>query len=109
MVQDQGKKFQFGLCCLLSCLLLGCASSQIWVHPDHPGSSVELDYLFCETNARSEAIRPQAPPPVVTLTGLASVIRMMSQASLDREYESEVRRLLGECLQKKGWRLKGTR
>jgi len=33
----------------------------------------------------------------------------MNEAALDREYESEVRRLLGECLQKKGWRLKEAR
>lgn len=109
MVQEQGKKSRLALCLLSLHLLAGCAANHIWVHPDHPGSSVELDYLFCETNTRNEAKRSQVQPPVVNLTGLANVIRMINEATLDREYESQVQRLIGECLKKKGWRLKETR
>ena len=68
-----------------------------------------MDAVFCETAARAEVTRPQAPPPVVNFTGLASVIRMMDQATIDREFEAEVRRHSAECLKKKGWRLSETR
>lgn len=94
---------------VLSCaaLLGGCAATQ-WVHPDRPKDTVDTDRLFCETVARSEVVRPQAPPPVVNFTGLAAVIKMMDQAGLDREYEAEVERHVTECLKKKGWRQSGS-
>lgn len=94
----------------LAYLLVGCAAvSPVWTHPDRPGVGVEVDAVFCETAARAEVSRPQAPPPVVNFTGLASVIRMMDQAAIDREFEAEVQRHLAECLKKKGWRLSGSR
>ena len=84
-------------------LLGGCAATQ-WVHPDRPKDTVDADRIFCETVARSEVTRTQAPPPVVNFTGLAAVIKMMDQAGLDREYEADVERHVAECLRKKGWR-----
>lgn len=90
-------------------LLSACATQMVWVHPDRPGERVDQDLLFCETVARSEVSRPQAPPPTVNLTGLASVIRMMDQAGIDREHEAEITRHATECLRKKGWRLSGER
>ncbi|MFM7284965.1 MAG: hypothetical protein ACKO2B_07985 [Betaproteobacteria bacterium] len=100
------RAFLQGRAWVLACLLVGCAAaSPVWVHPDRPGVGVEVDAVFCETAARAEVSRPQAPPPVVNFTGLASVIRMMDQAAIDREFEAEVQRRLAECLKKKGWRL----
>lgn len=94
---------------MLSCatLLGGCAATQ-WVHPERPKDTVDADRIFCETVARSEVVRPQAPPPVVNFTGLATVIKMMDQAGIDREYEAEVERHVTECLKKKGWRQGGS-
>lgn len=91
---------------LLGALLMaGCAvTTTRWTHPDRPGQSSEIDRQACETVARAEVVRPQAPPPVVNFTGLANLVRMMDQAGLDREYETEVERHVAECLKKKGWR-----
>ncbi|MEY2682241.1 MAG: hypothetical protein RIQ66_802 [Pseudomonadota bacterium] len=107
---DSRRAFRQGPAGVLACLLAGCAATvPVWVHPDRPGVGVEVDAVFCETAARAEVIRPQASPPLVNLTGLASVIRMMDQAALDREFEAEVQRHLAECLRKKGWRLSEAR
>jgi hypothetical protein len=98
--------FRNGRAAVLALVLTGCAAAiPAWVHPDRPGVSVEVDAIFCEAAARAEVIRPQSPPPLVNLTGLANVIRMMDQAAIDREFEAEVRRHVAECLKKKGWRL----
>lgn len=91
---------------LFSALFLGgCAlTTTRWTHPDRPGQSIEIDRQACETVARSEVLRPEAPPALVNFTGLANLIRMMDQAGHDREYETEVARHVAECLKKKGWR-----
>lgn len=86
-------------------LVVGCAVAPTrWVHPDRPKDTVDADRGYCETLARSQTVRPQAPPPSVNFTGLASIFRMVSESSLDREYEAELDRQVSECLQKKGWR-----
>ncbi|MBU3724364.1 MAG: hypothetical protein FGM18_02495 [Burkholderiaceae bacterium] len=90
---------------LLVVLLAGCAAAPTrWVHPDRPKDKVDADLTACETIARSQVVRPQAPPPAVNFTGLASVFSMMSDSRIDREYQAEVDRQVKQCLQKKGWR-----
>lgn len=86
-------------------VLSGCAAAPTrWAHPDRPKDTVEADLGYCETVAKSQTVRPVAPPPSVNFYGLASIFRMMSESGLDRDYQAEIDRQVAECLQKKGWR-----
>ncbi|NBW00548.1 MAG: hypothetical protein EBR85_02345 [Betaproteobacteria bacterium] len=90
----------------LAAALTGCASNVLapWSHPQQSADRFEEERLFCETVARSQVIRPEAPPPKVNFTGLATVIKMVSESNLNRDYEAEVLRQTQECLKKKGWK-----
>jgi len=90
----------------LTLALAGCAitAGAPWSHPQQPANRFEEERLFCETVARSQVVRPEAPPPAVNFTGLATIVKMMSDSNSNREFEAEVLRQTLECLKKKGWK-----
>jgi hypothetical protein len=91
---------------LLTLALAGCASGPLapWSHPQLAKDRFEEERLFCETVARSQVVRPEAAPPTVNFTGLATIFKMASESNLNRDYEAEVMRQTQECLKKKGWK-----
>ena len=105
-IKSFGDKGQQALLMLLIAALAGCATSAVapWSHPQQSADRFEEERLFCETVARSQVIRPEAPPPAINFTGLATVIKMVSESNLNRDYEAEVLRQTQECLKKKGWK-----
>ncbi len=89
----------------LALLFAGCVSLQ-WVHPSKSAEALSKDREECEVEAVAKVPRPQTPPPVVTFTGLAAVIRMMDESSVDRQHADEMSQYVQRCLQDKGWVLK---
>jgi hypothetical protein len=105
-IKSFGEKGQQALLFVMIAALAGCATTAgaPWSHPQQSADRFEEERLFCETVARSQVIRPEAPPPTINFTGLATVIKMVSESNLNRDYEAEVLRQTQECLKKKGWK-----
>lgn len=105
-IKSFGDKGQQALLIVLIAALAGCATTPglPWSHPQQSADRFEEERLFCETVARSQVVRPEAPPPAINFTGLATVIKMVSESNLNRDYEAEVLRQTQECLKKKGWK-----
>jgi hypothetical protein len=106
VANDRGGKRHRAALIFLVTVLAGCASNVLapWSHPQQSADRFEEERLFCETVARSQVVRPEAPPPTVNFTGLATVIKMVSESNLNRDYEAEVLRQTQDCLKKKGWK-----
>ncbi|MBU6142654.1 MAG: hypothetical protein KGP33_01680 [Betaproteobacteria bacterium] len=105
-IESRGHKGRLTLAFLMTTALAGCAITPgaPWSHPQQSADRFEEERLFCETVARSQVIRPEAPPPAVNFTGLATIFKMMSDSNSNREFEAEVLRQTQECLKKKGWK-----
>lgn len=97
--------FFWGVVAASAVLLAGCVSLQ-WQHPSKPAEALLKDQEECEVEAVAKVPRPPMPPPVVTFTGLAAVIRMMDESSLDRQHADEKAQYVQRCLQARGWALK---
>lgn len=93
------------LCAFVVLSLAGCVSLQ-WEHPSKSPEALLKDQEECEVEAVAKVPRPITPPPVVTFTGLAAVIRMMDESSVDRQHTDEKSQYVQRCLQARGWSLK---
>lgn len=89
----------------LALLVAGCATMR-WEHPKKTAQMLEQDQQECEVQARAHVPRPVAPPPVVNLTGLAAIVRMIDESSIDRQHAADISQAVQRCLQEKGWTLK---
>ena len=94
-----------GVITVFAIVLAGCVSMQ-WGHPSKPSEALVKDQEECESEAVAKVPRPVTPAPVVSFTGLATVIQMMDESSVDRQHADEKAQYVQRCLQARGWSLK---
>lgn len=90
---------------LLAPLVVGCSTLH-WEHPHKTAAMLEQDQEDCQVQARAQVPRLMAPPPVVTVTGSATTVRLMDESSLDRQHVADIYQAVQRCLREKGWVLK---